>query len=258
MSALSLSNGATIIVDGTNKQYHTKDDWDLVITNTDCIGEPIQQTTYVNIPGGQQVDLSEVLMGRPVFIKREIKIVLSGIRERYTGWDSVISTIRNSIHGRKCKVIFDNDKSYYYYGRIEVKDFSSLMSLGTLTIDIPDADPYKYNIADSTEKWLWDSFSFEEGTTERYNNVVVSPSTTKTIIIPKGRMEVSPTIITTFGSGTPSTAKVSLTYKKNKYSIPAGEFYDPRIKINGDEEVELKFTTSYLAILKIIYRGGSL
>ena len=44
-----------------------------------------------------------------------------------------------------------------------MKDFDRNREIGTFTLSIPKADPYKYSIVESTEDWLWDPFDFEDG-----------------------------------------------------------------------------------------------
>ena len=151
MSRVDLFNGATIKIEGTNTSYHTYDDWGLYITNTDCIGEPEQYTKYIEVPGRDGlVDLSEAISGRQVYKKRDIKINLSGSKNKTT-WASTISTIRNAINGKICQITFDDDTLYYWRGRVTIKDFSSALNLGKFTISLPDADPYKYSETETTE-----------------------------------------------------------------------------------------------------------
>lgn len=140
----ALTNGFTIITpDG--KKYHSLVDFGLAIGNTNPIGKPVQEKFTVDVPGGPVLDLSEVLTGEPVFKTRPIHIELGGIRERFL-WDSVMSTFRNKFEGKICKIIFDNDYEWYWEGRVELADFEREVSLGKFSLDIPEADAYKYAI----------------------------------------------------------------------------------------------------------------
>ena len=55
---------------------------------------------------------------------------------------------------------------------------------------IPKADPYKYNVADSTEDWLWDSFDFETGIIDEGTEITVRTGETKTYTIVPDQMSV--------------------------------------------------------------------
>ena len=63
-------------------------------------------------------------------------------------WYSVGLHIFNAFHGRKVKVIFDDDPDHYYLGRAVVSDPKRIRTAGTLTVTI-DADPFRYNIQET-------------------------------------------------------------------------------------------------------------
>ena len=75
----TMTNGATITVIATGKSYHTLRDWGLAIGNNNCIGTPVQETFYLDVPGADGfLDYSEALTGRPIFKQRPIEITLGG------------------------------------------------------------------------------------------------------------------------------------------------------------------------------------
>ena len=250
MSRVDLFNGATIQVEGTNHSYHTYDDMGLYITNTDCIGAPKQYKRYIEIPGRNGLlDLSETIAGRQIYTGREIKIVLAGPRDKTT-WSAALSVFRNRINGKVCHIIFDDDRNYYWRGRIDIKDFSSVLDLGKLTISIPDADPYKYSIASSVEPWLWDPFNFETDIITYIGAITVV--TTETVTIPAGHMPTCPNIVV--------SDKTSVDFKVavggTTYDLIVGSNKIPAIMVGGDEDVEMTFTGD--AKVQIVYRSGSL
>lgn len=160
----SMTNGATIIVLRTGKSYHTLRDWGLAIGNNNCIGEPEQETFYLDVPGADGfLDYSEALTGRPVFKKRGIEISLGGKMAR-SRWQSFVSTLRILLHGKRVRVVFDDFPGYYWEGRAEVTDFNRVREIGTFKLRIPQADPYGCSLNDnSMADWLWDPFDFELG-----------------------------------------------------------------------------------------------
>lgn len=250
MSNLNITNGVTISVEETQKRYHTWDTWKFYITNTDCIGEPKQQTNFVTVPfSNTQLDLSESLTGYPVYQSREININLAGVRGKQE-WDAFVSSIRNSIDGRICQITFDNDKAYYWRGRVHVTNFSNILNLGKFTISIPECEPYKYEVQSSSEAWKWDPFNFETGiiTNAAAEHIVGSG----TVVVPAGFMPVSPEFVVS--NKTSSTFKVTCSGKT--YDLSTGTTKIPSIIVNGKSNVTLTFTGT--ADVLVVYRGGSL
>ena len=159
----AITNGATIEIVATGERFHTLNDWGLAIGNNDYIGDVEQENYYVDVPGADGfLDFSEAITGRRIFKNRPISIELGGKKPR-DNWDIFISDLRNLVEGREIKVIFDNDSGFYWTGRASIQGYDRNREIGTFTLAIPKADPYKYNVADSTEDWLWDSFDFETG-----------------------------------------------------------------------------------------------
>lgn len=250
MSRVDLFNGVSFEIEATGTTYHSYDDWGLYVTNTDCIGEPKQYTRYIEVPGRNGLlDLSEVVSGRQTYTGREIKIALAGLRDK-VHWDSVISTFRNDINGKVCRITFDNDPLYFWRGRIVIKDFQSVLNLGTFTVDIPNADPYKYDVNSSTDPWLWDPFNFETDVITQIGAIVVSG--TASVTIPRGHMLTCPKFVVS----DMLSPTFTVTYAGTAYSLSAGTNTIPAILVGGDTEATLDFTGS--ATVQIVYRGGSL
>ena len=152
----TMTNGATITVISTGKSYHTLWDWGLAIGNNNCIGTPVQETFYLDVPGADGfLDYSEALTGRPIFKQRPIEITLGGKMDRRV-WNSFISRIRILLHGKRVRIVFDDFPGYYWEGRAEVTEFDRVREIGTFKLSIPQADPYGYSLNDnSTSDWLW-------------------------------------------------------------------------------------------------------
>ena len=249
MSRVDLFNSATITVEGTSDSYNTYDDWGLYITNTDCIGEPKQYTKYIEIPGRNGLlDISETITGRQIYTKREIKINLAGARDKTT-WNAALSILRNRVNGKVCRIVFADDPAYYWQGRVDIKDFSSVLNLGTLTIDIPNADPYKYSVTSSVEPWLWDPFNFETDMITYIGAITVVGF--ETVTTPAGHMPTIPDIVVSDKTSANFTVEVDGV----TYNLAVGTNRIPSI-IVGDEEVEFNFTGD--AKVQIVYRSGSL
>lgn len=245
----NLSIGITLYVEETGKTFHTLDDWQLALGNNNYIGEPKMETTYIQIPGRNGlIDASEAITGRRVFKKRPLAFELGGKNPRLN-WDGIISKMRNEIHGRVCRITLDNDRAYYWRGRVFLEDFDRFRELGTFTLSVPNAEPYKYSLTTSAEPWLWDPFNFETGIITYIGAVTISG--TETITIPAGYMPTAPEIVVSDLSGT-----LRLDYGGQTYTLTTGTNKIPSILVGGDSDVELTFTGD--AKVQIVYRSGSL
>lgn len=246
---MGIGYGVKIIVEKTNEEFHSLNDWGLVIGNNNYIGAPVQETNYVTVPGASiELDLSEALTGGPVFKSRPINVLLGGMRPRLN-WDTVISDFRNHIEGKVVHLIFDNDIGFYWRGRVELVNFDRVRELGSFNLKVPVADPYKYDIFTSNDPWKWDPFNFVNGIIRYLGPLEIDNST---ITVPKGNMETVPVFqIDTINSGT-----LSVTVDGNAYDLAVGENRFPQIKVAGNTEVVMQFTGSGKGTIQ--YRGGSL
>lgn len=246
-----LTNGAKITIAATNEEFHTLDDWGLAIGNNNYIGEPQQHTDFISVKGRNGLlDISDALTGRPTYSSRAIQIQLGGIRQR-ENWDSVISDFRNKIEGKIIKLTFDNDPAYYWIGRCHIENFDRFRSLGTFTLSIPNADPYKYDVVAFNEDWLWDPFNFETGHVTDASEYDITGHTE--ITLSSGLMPVSPTIIVT-------NINTFLTVQKygdtRVIDLSLGENKIYSITVNDSTESTLIFEGN--GTFSINYRGGSL
>lgn len=244
-----LSIGISIHVEDTGKTFHTLDDWGLALGNNNYIGDPEMETTYIQIPGRDGLlDASEALTGRRVYTKRSLAFSLGGVRERLN-WDLVISSWRNNINGRICKITLDNDTEYFWRGRTYIQEFDRFQGLGTFTLTVPQAEPYKYTWLTSTEPWLWDPFNFLTGVITYVGAVIVNG--TKTVTVPRGHMPTSPIFIVSNKVGT-----LTLICGGDTYEMDSASNKYPSIFVGGDTDTEMTFTGN--ATIEIFYRGGSL
>ena len=242
--------GIKIYVEDSGRTFHTVDDWNLGLGNNNYIGDPEMETTYISVPGRDGlIDVSEVISGRRVYKKRELAFELGGIHPRWN-WDATISSMRNNVEGRICKLTLDNDESYYWRGRVFIQGFDRFRSLGTFTLAVPNADPYKYDVLSSADPWLWDPFNFETGEiTQEEAHVVVG---SEVVTIPHGHMASCPELVVSDKiSGT-----FTVTFEGSTYELATGSNKIPAIMVGGDTDAVLTFTGS--ATVQVVYRGGSL
>ena len=245
-----LTYGISIYVEDTGKTYHTLDTWGLALGNNNYIGDPEMETKYISIPGRTGlIDATEVISGRRIFRKRQLSFELGGKRDRLD-WDGVISSFRNNIEGRVCRLTLDNDRSHYWHGRVFIKGFDRFCELGRFKLTVPSADPYKYNKTSSAEPWFWDPFNFLTDMVTYIGAITVVG--TKTVTIPHGHMATSPEFVVS----DQTSATFSVTAGGMTYPLTAGTNRIPSILVGGDSDVDLTFTGD--AKVQIVYRSGSL
>ena len=123
---------------------HTYDDWDLVITGK-SLGLPTPKTSSVDVDGADgSIDTSEVLSGEIKFSNRRLEFELTMTTD-YDEYNELVTNITNYLHGRKLKIILDEDDSYYYYGRCQINQWASDKRIGKIVISC-DCEPYKYTL----------------------------------------------------------------------------------------------------------------
>lgn len=221
-------------LDGNYVTYvDLRDTYHLHLQNSDYAGDVVQDTNYVKIAGSNKMlDLSEAVTGHPSFVSREVKLEMAGKLAN----DEVLPNLRNMFEGKVCRVRVDSaTQTLFFKGRVHFTNIKTEYGITSLTISMPEADPYMYNNVESS--------------------IIVSheSSTSQTETIDAGRMLVSPTFE---ASNIVGTYTVSVVGTDISMTLSDGTNYDPRIKVNGDSAVRIKFTGQGDVTMK--YRGGQL
>lgn len=219
---------------------HSFDDFGIYLTSK-TINPPEPQTNTTSVPlRDGSIDLTESLTNDVKYNDRKIDMTFSVVHPMEQ-WSDKVSEIENFLHGKRMKVVFDDDANFYYIGRLKVNEWSSQKSIGKLVIECV-ADPYKYDIQDD---WLWDPFDFENGYISESENIPVSGSTT--IVIVGKRKKTYPTIT--------ASSAMTVAYNGATYNLTEGinKLYD---MILDEGENTLTFSGSGSVLIE--YTGGSL
>ena len=224
---------------GTKNSYN---DFGLILTDKD-IGFPEPKLEEVDVIGADGViDLSEVLNDDIKYKTRKLQFTFTVLKgNKY--WASTVADVANYLHGKKLRIQMDFDPAYYYTGRCKINSFKTSKRLCTITIDA-ECEPYRLDINGNGEKWLWDTFSFQNGFI-RVNTVTVNGSLQ--VNLQNQRKIVSPTF-------TCSTA-MTVTFDGVTYNLPKG-----KTQVLG---IRLQYGTNYVTFkgngtVKIEYQGGAL
>lgn len=222
---------------------HSYTDFGLILSSK-IISPPKARIKLIDVPmRNGSIDLTEAVTGDIRYEDRKITLTFSVIDPQNT-WTTKISEIENSLHGKRLKLIFDEDRAFYYIGRVSVDSWTSDRNIGKLVLECT-VDPFKYDILSSSDDWLWDPFDFETGIINEMNSITVSNTTTVTLI---GRnFSTTPTFT--------ATAPMTLTYDGIVYELQEGtqKFYDLFLK---EGENQLIFSGN--GTVTIAYTGGSL
>ena len=224
---------------GTKNSY---DDFGLILTDKD-IGFPEPKLEKVDVIGADGViDLSEVLNDDIKYKTRKLQFTFTVLKgNKY--WASTVADIANYLHGKKLRIQMDFDPAYYYTGRCKINSFKTSKRLCTITIDA-ECEPYRLDINGNGEKWLWDTFSFQNGFI-RVNAVTVNGSLQ--VNLQNKRKIVSPTFT--------CSAAMTVTFDGVTYNLPKGT-----TQVLG---IRLQYGTNYVTFkgngtVKIEYQGGAL
>lgn len=227
-------------------EKNTFDDWHLIPTSRPVITPPSLRSQTVDIPGGfGTLDLSEALTGYPLYDNRTGSIEFAVINDKWPKWTVAYQTILDYLHGKRMKMVLEDDPSYYYIGRFTVENWESGDDYSTITINY-DLYPYKKQLASTGEKWTWNPFDFDYGYISEYFNLTVNGSLSVTI---KACGEPTVPVIT-------STASMTVTVNNTSYNLSTGRNYITSLVAPPNTDTTYKFTGN--GVISVDYRGGVL
>lgn len=220
--------------------YHSYDDFGLILSSK-TISFPKPKTETVNVPHmNGLIDLTDAFDGDVKFENRNLQFKFTMINGDFM---NNVTHIANIIHGRSFRIILDEDKTYYYEGRVSLNEFKTNKGTATVVIDC-DVYPFKTDINSEAENWLWDTFSFVTGVI--YKNIL-SVDGTRTETYVGGREVVVPEFI--------CSNSMTVTFKSVTYDLKTGsnKMYALRF-IEGDNILTFKGTGT----VAVKYRRGAL
>lgn len=123
---------------------HSYDDLKLIL-NSKEIGSPEVKVRKIDIEGADSsLDLTD-FFGEPKYEDLTHKFSFSTIVPQ-AQFLSLFSTVKNALHGKKMRIILDDDPLFYYLGRIKVSSFTNEKNIGIISVEC-DCEPYKYKLA---------------------------------------------------------------------------------------------------------------
>ena len=129
--------------------FHSYNEWGLVLSEKE-IQAPKPKTIELEIEGSDGVlDYTE-FFGGVKYENRTLSFTFSKpniVPDRFL---ALFTTVQNAVHGKKMKIILDDDPAYFYYGRVSVDEWKANKRVGEIVIEV-DAEPYKYRIDRTTQ-----------------------------------------------------------------------------------------------------------
>lgn len=179
-----------------------------LILSQKTIGTPEPKTEEIDIPGGDGVlDLTE-FFGTVKYHNRLLSFEFSTMVPQ-SQFMSLFSEVQNALHGKKMRIILDDDPEWFYMGRISVSEWKADRNIGKLTIDC-DCEPFKQSIYTTT-----------------VTKIVASNAT---IVLANDKMPTVPTIET--------TAEFLISFGGYNDLYPAGTFTIPELELwEGNNQV---------------------
>ena len=124
--------------------HHSYNDLKLILESKE-IGSPEVKVRKIDIEGADgSLDYTD-FFGEPKYEDVTHKFNFSTIVPQ-AQFLSLFSTVKNAMHGKKMRIILDDDPLFFYMGRIKVLPFSKEKNIGKISIEC-DCEPYKYKLA---------------------------------------------------------------------------------------------------------------
>ena len=190
---------------------HSYNDLKMILSGKD-MGAPGVKSKKLDIEGADSaLDLTD-FFGEPKYEDVTHKFQFSTIVP-YDEFMTLYSRIKNAIHGKKMRIILDDDPLFYWMGRCYVSGFTNEKNIGKIDVEC-DCEPYKYKIVKTT--------------------VSQAVNGTDMIVLTNGRKRAVPTITTT-GAMTIAFGGGSWTNSAGTYTIPELELThgDNAITVTG-------------------------
>lgn len=212
-----------ITFENGGKKIHTWSGWHLAPKSRPYVAAPPIKEEYIDVPGADgSLDYTEILAGTVRYGMRTGNWTF--IMDNGFNVDPFIfqSELLAFLHGKKVKIILDDDPKYYYLGRITLDTKMDARDYNQITMKY-NLEPYKYPL-DSTKtvEWMWKEL-FDN--TIIYGKFTVRSQKARTILNDTGATQtciinVSNPMTLIFGAQT-----IALTTGDNEIDLPAGANY---------------------------------
>lgn len=190
--------------------YHSDKDLKLLLTGKE-IGAPEIKRQTIDIAGSDgELDFTD-FFGEPKYANVQHQFTFESIRPRNDQL-SQFTDIKNKIHGKKGRIILDDDPSFFYTGRCSVSKYTNEKNIGKITVTC-DCEPYKYKLTETV--------------------VTRAVNGTDMIVLANSRKRAVPLVTVQ------TSTSMDIVYKEDfDWSLAAGSYLLPELElVEGDNVV---------------------
>lgn len=206
---------------------HSYNDLGMKMLAESTIGNPEPYINELEIPGKDGViDYSESLTGNITYKQREISLMFTLAGSDETDYLKKYDKVKNSLHGKRIKIIPDFDKEFEYDARITIEEEKVSDMFAVLTV-AGTAFPYKRKTSDTVVTKTLSS-----------SEAVITCNNLREPVIPKFE----------------TTASAKIKFDNHEFSVGAGSHVLDLVFTEGENMVKASGTGT----LKIIYREGGM
>lgn len=123
---------------------HSWRDLDLILQPGKEIASPAVKVKKIDIEGADSALDYTDYFGEPKYEDMRHKFDFETIVPQ-SQLLSLFSKVKNALHGKKMRVILDDDPLFYYMGRLHVSNLTVEKAVGKLSIEM-ECEPYKYKL----------------------------------------------------------------------------------------------------------------
>lgn len=186
--------------------FHSFRDLHLLLTGKE-IGAPEIKRQTIDIAGADgELDFTD-FFGEPKYANVQHRFTFESIRPRNEQL-SQYTDIKNAIHGKKGRIILDDDPSFFYVGRCSVSKYTNEKNIGRISVDC-DCEPYKYKLSKTV--------------------VARTINGTETVSLTNSRKRAVPTITT--------TTDMTISFGGGIWTNRAGTFTIPELELVEGENL---------------------
>lgn len=181
---------------------HTYDDLHLILTTKE-IGAPEVKEKKIDIEGADgSLDLTD-FFGEPKYgdVTHKFTFAVIGSMAEFV---ARYTQVKNALHGKKLKIVLDEEPSYYYVGRLFVSSFTSAKGIGSITIEA-DCEPWKYKASPT--------------------DIAATITESGTVTLQNGRKRAVPEVLIA------TADKLRLTYGASVWDLGPGSYTLPELEL---------------------------
>lgn len=124
--------------------YHSYNDFALVLSKAELESPAVKEVKQEIEGADSELDLTD-FFGEPKYNNVKHRFTFSTLAISGMEFVSLSSSIKNALHGKKVRIILDDDPNFYYMGRVFVSRFHNERQIGTVEIEC-DCEPYKLKL----------------------------------------------------------------------------------------------------------------